>query len=59
MRNILSNTAHTSRYRYRVLNLLTMKLNKDDRREEMAAYGTMAILAVGLMLIIYAIFCNL
>jgi hypothetical protein len=36
-----------------------MKLNKDDRREEMAAYSTMAILAVGLMLIIYAIFCNL
>jgi hypothetical protein len=36
-----------------------MKLNKDDRREEMAAYGTMVILAVGLMLIIYAIFCNL
>lgn len=36
-----------------------MKLNKDDRREEMAAYGTMAILAVGLMLIIYAIFCNI
>jgi hypothetical protein len=36
-----------------------MKLNKDDRREEMAAYGTMVILAVGLMLIIYSIFCNL
>ena len=36
-----------------------MKLNKDDRREEMAAYGTMVILAVGLMLKIYAIFCNL
>jgi len=35
-----------------------MKLNKDDRREEMAAYGTMTILAVGLMLVIYAIFCN-
>jgi hypothetical protein len=35
-----------------------MKLNKDDRREEMAAYGTMVILAVGLMLVIYAIFCN-
>lgn len=36
-----------------------MKLNKDDRREEMGAYGTMTILAVGLMLIIYAIFSNL
>jgi hypothetical protein len=36
-----------------------MKLNKDDRREEMAAYGTMVILAVGLMLIIYSIFSNI
>jgi len=54
MRNILSNTAHTSRYRYRVLNLLTMKLNKDDRREEMAAYGTMFLISVIVIAIILA-----
>jgi hypothetical protein len=36
-----------------------MKLNKDERREEMAAYGTMVILAVGVILIVYAVFSNL
>jgi hypothetical protein len=36
-----------------------MKLNKDDRREEMAAYGTMLILGVGLGLLIFMLISRL
>jgi hypothetical protein len=36
-----------------------MKLNKDDRREEMAAYGTIVLMSVVLTLIIAAIISNL
>jgi len=36
-----------------------MKLNKDDRREEMAAYGTILLTSVVVIYVIYAIFSNL
>jgi len=36
-----------------------MKLNRDDRREEMAAYGTIVLMSVVLTLIIAAIISNL
>jgi hypothetical protein len=36
-----------------------MKLNKDDRREEMAAWGTIVLMSVVLTLIIAAIISNL
>jgi hypothetical protein len=36
-----------------------MKLNKEDRREEMAAWGTIVLMSVVLTLIIAAIISNL
>jgi hypothetical protein len=36
-----------------------MKLNKDDRREEMAAYGTIILISVVLTLIIAAVVLTL
>jgi hypothetical protein len=36
-----------------------MKLNKDDRREEMAAWGTIVLISVVLSLAIAAIISNL
>jgi hypothetical protein len=36
-----------------------MKLNKDDRREEMAAWGTIVLISVVLTLVIAAIISNL
>jgi hypothetical protein len=36
-----------------------MKLNRDDRREEMAAWGTIVLMSVVLTLIIAAIISNL
>ncbi len=36
-----------------------MKLNKDDRREEMAAWGTIVLMSVVLTLVIAAIISNL
>jgi len=36
-----------------------MKLNRDDRREEMAAWGTIVLMSVVLTLVIAAIISNL
>jgi hypothetical protein len=36
-----------------------MKLNKEDRREEMAAWGTIVLISVVLTLVIAAIISNL
>jgi hypothetical protein len=36
-----------------------MKLNKDDRREEMAAWGTIVLMSVVLTLVIAAIISNI
>lgn len=36
-----------------------MKLNKDDRREEMGAYGTIIFIGTVLVAVLYAVFSKI
>jgi len=57
-RNILSNPAFIGRYRYWLFNIYTMK-NRNERREEMAAIGTMILVAAIAIILVINLIYNL